>query len=103
LAQEKVIEGLTDFGLTKDEAEAYVFLLRAGARPAGVAARKLKINRMKAYRILKALEEKGLVEMIVGRPAKFQSVPLKEALDRQLGEIRTKASRLEKSEKGILE
>lgn len=103
MAEEKVIEGLTDFGLTKDEAEAYVFLLRAGARPAGVAARKLKINRMKAYRILKALEEKGLVEMIVGRPAKFQSVPLKEALDRQLGEIRTKASRLEKSEKGILE
>jgi len=98
-----VIEGLTDFGLTRDEAEAYVFLLRAGARPAGVAARKLKINRMKAYRILKALEEKGLVEMIVGRPARFQSIPLKEALDRQLGEIRAKASRLEKSEKGILD
>ena len=98
-----MIEGLTDFGLTRDEAEAYVFLLRAGARPAGVAARKLKINRMKAYRILKALEEKGLVEMIVGRPARFQSIPLKEALDRQLGEIRAKASRLEKSEKGILD
>ncbi|MFB0504475.1 MAG: TrmB family transcriptional regulator [Candidatus Bathyarchaeia archaeon] len=103
MAEEKVIEGLIGFGLTKDEAEAYLFLLKAGACPAGVAARKLRINRMKAYRLLKDLEEKGLVEMIVGRPAKFQSVPLREVLDQQLGEIKAKASRLDKSEKEILE
>ncbi|MDH5689797.1 MAG: hypothetical protein OEZ48_18275, partial [Candidatus Bathyarchaeota archaeon] len=103
MAEEKVIEGLIGFGLTKDEAEAYLFLLKAGACPAGVAARKLRINRMKAYRLLKDLEEKGLVEMIVGRPAKFQSVPLREMLDQQLGEIKAKASRLDKSEKEILE
>ncbi|NIU39382.1 hypothetical protein GWN65_05290, partial [Candidatus Bathyarchaeota archaeon] len=54
MAKEKVIKGLLSFGLTNDEAEAYIFLLRAGACAAGNLARKLRINRMKAYRILKA-------------------------------------------------
>ena len=56
-----MIDGSPHFGFSRDEAEAYLLLLRAGPCPAGIVSRKLGIDRMKAYRTLKALEERGLV------------------------------------------
>lgn len=98
-----MIEGLLDYGFTKDEAEAYLFLLKAGPCPARVVARKLGTNRMKAYRTLKSLEEKGLVEVIIGRPVKFVATPLKEALEQYTERLRKEVSGLEKTGKEIME
>jgi len=66
LTLERLVERLRDFGFTRDEAEIFVFLLRAGPCPASVVARRFEISRMKAYRALKELEEKGLVHRIMG-------------------------------------
>ncbi len=103
MAKEKVIKGLLDFGLTRDEAEAYFFLLRAGPRAAGDLARKLRINRMKAYRILKALGERGIVEAIIGRPVKFAAIPVEEMSNQLIEEEKVKILRLEKNRKEIVE
>jgi sugar-specific transcriptional regulator TrmB len=103
LDEERVTNRLLDFGFDRVEAEAYLFLLRAGFCPASLVARKLGINRMKAYRILKALEERGLVEVIIGRPVKFVATPIKEALDQKIEEVRVKVSGLEKSKEDIME
>lgn|GEM_PF-4058334 len=50
MAEAKVVDGLSTFGLTRREAEAYIFPLRAGPSPARIVAHKLRINRMQAYR-----------------------------------------------------
>ena len=96
-------ERLLDFGFTRDEAEVYVFLSKMGPCPARIVARRFDINRMKAYRILKALEERDLVDRIIGRPVKFVATPLKGTLKRYIEEMKVKISVLEKSEKEIIE
>ena len=98
-----MIKKLLDFGFDRVEAEAYLFLLRAGPCPARFVARKLGINRMKAYRKLKTLEERGLVEVIVGRPVKFVATSINEALDRHIEEVKVKVSGLEKTKKEIMD
>jgi sugar-specific transcriptional regulator TrmB len=103
LAEESVVENLLEFGFTRVEAKIYLFLLRVGPCPAGLVANKLGGNRMKAYRTLKVLQERGLVEVAVGRPVKFVALPLNETLDRLLEESRARFSNLEESKKKIME
>ena len=75
LSKKTVVDRLLDFGFSNDEAEIYFFLLRTGPCPASLVSRRLRFNRVKAYRILKALEEKGAVGAIIGRPTKFVATP----------------------------
>jgi sugar-specific transcriptional regulator TrmB len=103
MALERLSERLLDFGFTKEEAEIYVFLSSMGPTPARLIARRFDINRMKAYRTLKALEEKRLVERIIGRPMRFVAAPLEESLKRHIVEIKTHLSDLEAREKEIVE
>ncbi len=103
MAEEKVVTELLGFGLAKDEAEAYFLLLRAGPSPARIVARRLRVNRMRAYRTLQSLQEKGLVEVTAERPVKFVAVSLTEALDRRIEDARTRVSGLEKSKNEIME
>ncbi len=103
MALEKLSERLIDFGFTKEEAEVYVFLSSMGPTPARIVARRFDINRMRAYRTLKALEEKGLVERIIGRPVRFVVTPLEEFLKRHIGDIKTRLSGLETREKEIID
>lgn len=101
LAEEKIVEGLLDFGFNMDEARAYVFLLSAGPCPASAVARKLGVNRTRAYRILKALQEGCIAEATTERPVKFMVAPLTETLNRLLEEQGARLSRLRKSKEEI--
>jgi len=103
MALERLSEKLIDFGFTKEEAEVYVFLSSMGPTPARIVARRFDINRMRAYRTLKALEEKGLVERIIGRPVRFVATPLEESLKRYIEGIKGRLSDLETREKEIID
>jgi sugar-specific transcriptional regulator TrmB len=56
---ERLEESLKEFGFNEEQARIYIFLSRIGPSPAGVVSLRFKINRMRAYRVLKSLEEKG--------------------------------------------
>ncbi len=98
-----MIKALLNFGLTNDEAEAYIFLLKAGACAAGNLASKLRINRMKAYRILRALEERGVVEAVVGRPVRFVAMPVEKVINQLIEDEKMKILGMEKKGKEIIE
>lgn len=100
---ERLVEKLRDFGFNREEAEIYLFLLRTGPCPARILARKFEINRMKAYRTLKDLEEKGVVHRIIGRPMRFVAAPMREILERHVDEVRRKLTDLERGEREIVE
>ena len=53
---------LTDFGLTKKEAEVYLFLAKYEILTGGEIAKQKKIARSLVYRILKSLQNNGLVK-----------------------------------------
>lgn len=56
-------------------------LAKSGSSKASDLARICDISRMDTYRILHRLEEKGIVQTVIGRPMKFQAVPPEKAFD----------------------
>ncbi len=103
MALDRLSEKLIDFGFTKEEAEVYVFLSSMGPSPARVVSRRFDVNRMRAYRTLKSLEEKGLVERIIGRPMRFVANPLQEALNKYIDGFRERLTELETREEEIID
>ena len=88
-------ENLTRFGFTREEAEFYVFLSAIGPATARTIARRFNINRVKAYRTLKDLEEKGLVVKIMGRPLRFTAQPIEGLIRDKINETRLSLQELE--------
>ncbi len=99
---DEAISELLNFGFTKDEAEIYIFILKAGSCPARAVARKFDINRMRAYRTLKTLERKGLVQSILERPVRFAAAPIAELLDSQIEKARKTIPKLEENKQRII-
>jgi len=85
------------------EAEIYVFIKSMGPTPARVVARRFGINRMKAYRTLKELEDRGIIQRIVGRPVRFVVTPPEDVLKSRIEEVRQSLSVLERDEERVLE
>lgn len=96
-------ERLNQYGFTKEEAETYVFLTAMGPTSAGTVAKRFNYNRMKAYRLLKSLEEEGVIHSIVGRPVRYVVVPIEEIVDTRIDEASKRLSELEESRSKIIE
>jgi sugar-specific transcriptional regulator TrmB len=103
MALYKLSEKLIDFGFTKEEAEVYIFLSSMGPSAARVVSRRFNVNRMRAYRTLKSLEDKGLVDRIIGRPMRFVANPIQEALNKYIEGFRERLTILENREEEIIE
>ncbi len=103
MSKDDVSRSLLDFGFAAEEAEIYLFLLTNGPCPASVVSRRMGVDRVKAYRTLNLLANKGLVQTALGRPIRFTANPLKEVLEGYLSGAKTKVSELEKRKEEILE
>jgi len=80
LSLEKDLEELRGFGLTTNQAKVYLALVRLGYASVGRIAKESMVRREDVYRILPKLEKMGLVEKLLGKPAKIRATPLDEAL-----------------------
>lgn len=107
-----LIKELTSFGLTGNEAKAYLALLQLKKSSVRSIARLSSIPRQEIYRVLPRLEKLGMVEVIIGKPTKFLAigpeVVLSELIERreeilseQISELRGKKSTLKKELKKI--
>ncbi len=94
---------LSEYGFSKEEAEVYVFLTAMGPTPARVIARRFAVNRMRAYRVLKGLEERGLIQRIMGRPVRYIAAPAADVLQRSIDEAKHRLIALEADENRVLE
>jgi sugar-specific transcriptional regulator TrmB len=72
---------LLEYGLTEPESRVYVYLAKRGLTPAGEIAKALDMQRGQTYNILRALQEKGIVETVASKPTKFSAIPLPKAVD----------------------
>ncbi|MCX6647901.1 MAG: hypothetical protein NTV61_00700 [Candidatus Bathyarchaeota archaeon] len=103
MSTERLTKRLQDLGLEKTEAELYIFLSAMGPSPARMVARRFNQNRMKAYRSLKVLEEKGLVQSLIGRPVRYVATPLGDVLNRQKGGLKQRLTDLEQNSGALIE
>jgi sugar-specific transcriptional regulator TrmB len=103
MSTERLTKRLQELGLEKDEAELYVFLSAMGPSPARIVSRRFNLNRMKAYRNLKTLEDKGLVQSLMGRPIRYVATPLIEVLNKQKGGLKQRLTDLEQNSDTLID
>jgi sugar-specific transcriptional regulator TrmB len=68
---EKLIKELMTFGLSGNEAKAYLALLQLKKANARAIARLANIPRQEIYRVLPRLEKLGMAETIIDKPTNF--------------------------------
>lgn len=101
-ALKSIDQALSKFKLNKNEVRVYLYLARFGAHKAQSVAEALGVHRTEAYKILRRLEEQGLVTRVMERPMKFLAVPFETVLDNLIEERRQKVYQMEQRKAELL-
>ncbi len=101
-ALKNIDQALSRFKLNKNEIRVYLYLARFGAHKAQSIAEALGVHRTEAYKILRRLEEQGLITRVMERPMKFLAVPFATVLDNLIEERRQKVYQMEQHKAELL-
>jgi sugar-specific transcriptional regulator TrmB len=77
---EEYVETLSELGLTHTEAKVYLTLLSLKSATANSIHKESNVARQEVYRVLADLEEKGLIDKIISKPAEFTPIPASGAI-----------------------
>mgnify|MGYP001123467183 CR=1 FL=1 len=102
MSEPNIADRLLEYGLADIESAIYLYVAKRGPSPAGEIARSLSIRRGQTYNVLKALQEKGIMETVPGRPIRFSAIPLPKAIDVLLEAHRQKERLMEKIKPELL-
>lgn len=83
-----------DYYFTHDERKIYLFLNRNGMETASEISKEMDIPRTETYRVLSALQRKGIIFSSFGKPTKFNAVGIEEVLEILSDKIRNKINEL---------
>ncbi|MBO3768987.1 MAG: helix-turn-helix domain-containing protein [Thermoproteota archaeon] len=100
---ERLSEELSEYGLTPNETKVFIQLLKLGPITASEIGRSLGISRTEVYNILTSLQNKGIIEASLDRPAKFSAVGFEKALDILIDAERKKVMTMEKNKETLME
>jgi sugar-specific transcriptional regulator TrmB/CBS domain-containing protein len=81
MSEKDVTRFLQLLGLSKREIQVYMFLAKSGVQSTSFVAKRLKMERVQAYRTFKKLQEKGFIEATLERPTRFTIVPFAALVD----------------------
>jgi sugar-specific transcriptional regulator TrmB/CBS domain-containing protein len=81
MSEKDVTKFLQLLGLSKREIQVYMFLAKSGVQSTSFVAKRLKMERVQAYRTFKKLQEKGFIEATLERPTRFTIVPFDALVD----------------------
>lgn len=101
-ALKEIKTALIRLKLSKNEAKVFLYLARSGAQKAQKIAESLNLHRTEVYKILRTLENQGIIYRVLERPMKFKAVPLEKFLDLKLEEKRERIYQLEKRKTELL-
>ena len=79
-SMKKINESLIHYGLTPNQSKVYLYLTKTGEKTASGISKNLNIPRTESYHLLNSLEQKGIIFSIFGKPTRFNSVPIDDAL-----------------------
>ena len=99
MSLERVITALSDLGLSRIDAEVYVYLAKKGPNKVVALARATNINKQKIYSSLKTLQTKGLVSK---DRTTFSALPFEEALDLLIKIEKEQAQAMHESKEKLL-
>ena len=81
MSNDEFTQLLTEFALSRKEAQVYFQLLKYGPQPAAVIAKHLKTYREDVHRTLRQLVKKGMTCQSLSKPVVHAAMPLEDALD----------------------
>ncbi len=81
MSEKDVTKFLQILGLSKREIQVYMFLAKSGVQSTSFVAKRLKMERVQAYRTFKKLQEKGFIEATLERPTRFTIVAFETLVD----------------------
>jgi sugar-specific transcriptional regulator TrmB len=99
MSLERVITALSGLGLSRIDAEVYVYLAKKGPNKVVALARATNINKQKIYSSLKTLQTKGLVTK---DRTTFSALPFEEALDLLIKIEKEQAQAMHESKEKLL-
>ena len=81
MSERDVTKFLQALALSNREIQIYMFLAKSGVQSISFAAKRLKMERVQAYRTFRKLQEKGFIEATIERPTRFAIIPFETLLD----------------------
>ena len=99
MSLERVIKALVSLGLSRSEAEMYVYIANKGPQKALDIANALNCNKSTVYDNMKKLQKKGLVTKEV---SSFTALPFEETLELLIARERNKTNNFQESKKQLL-
>jgi sugar-specific transcriptional regulator TrmB/CBS domain-containing protein len=102
LTERDITKFLQVLGLSKREIQVYMFLSKSGVQSTSYVAKKLKMERVQAYRTFKKLQEKGFIEATLERPTRFMVVPFETLLDAFINLKKGEVSRLTEQKESLM-
>jgi sugar-specific transcriptional regulator TrmB len=98
----KINENLVQYGLTPNQSKVYLYLTKTGEKTASSISKSLNVPRTESYHLLNSLEQKGIIFSIFGKPTKFKSVSIDDALTIIIDNEKKRISDLEIKKEKIL-
>lgn len=95
-------KNLLQYGLTPNQSKVYLYLTKTGEKTASTLSKSLNIPRTESYHLLNSLEQKGIIFSIFGKPTRFNSVPIKDALNIIIDNEKNRITDLELKKEKIL-
>jgi sugar-specific transcriptional regulator TrmB/CBS domain-containing protein len=102
LGEKDVTKFLQALGLSKREIQVYMFLAKSGVQSTSFVAKRLKMERVQAYRTFKKLQEKGFIEATLERPTRFTIVPFENLVDAFISAKKNEVANLSDQKQSLL-
>ena len=95
----KITKIMLQYGLTPNQTKVFLHLTKTGEKTASELSKNLKVPRTETYHLLNLLEQKGIVFSRFSKPAKFNSIPINEAISILIDNEKKRITDLESDEK----
>jgi sugar-specific transcriptional regulator TrmB/CBS domain-containing protein len=102
MSEKDVTKFLQALGLSKREIQVYMFLAKSGVQSTSFVAKRLKMERVQAYRTFKKLQEKGFIEATLERPTRFTIVPFEALVDTFITAKKNEVTSLNEQKQNLL-
>jgi sugar-specific transcriptional regulator TrmB/predicted transcriptional regulator len=102
MSEKDVTRFLQILGLSKREIQVYMFLAKSGVQSTSFVAKRLKMERVQAYRTFKKLQEKGFIEATLERPTRFTIVPFSALVDNYITVKKNEVANLNEQKQNLL-
>jgi sugar-specific transcriptional regulator TrmB/CBS domain-containing protein len=102
MSEKDITRFLQILGLSKREIQVYMFLAKSGVQSTSFVAKRLKMERVQAYRTFKKLQEKGFIEATLERPTRFTIVPFEALVDNFITAKKNEVSNFSEQKQSLL-